>query len=66
MEKESEMRSSTAELSVLAKFKPVDHAASSIPTNHFLSICNLILQFLGNLHSLSPCLFREQMFLLLK
>ncbi|TYK23720.1 glycolipid transfer protein 3-like [Cucumis melo var. makuwa] len=40
------MRSSTAELSVLAKFKPVDHAASNIPTNHFLAICNLILQFL--------------------
>ncbi|KAL0556195.1 hypothetical protein IC582_004705 [Cucumis melo] len=46
VEKESEMRSSTAELSVLAKFKPVDHAASNIPTNHFLAICNLILQFL--------------------
>lgn len=47
MEKESEMRSATAELSVLAKFKPVDHAATDIPIKPFLSICNLILQFLG-------------------
>lgn len=46
MEKESEMRSATAELSVLAKFKPVDHAATDIPIKPFLSICNLILQFL--------------------
>ncbi|XP_022993925.1 glycolipid transfer protein 3-like isoform X1 [Cucurbita maxima] len=46
VEKEPEMRSATAELSVLSQFKPVDHAASDIPTKPFLSVCHLILQFL--------------------
>ena len=66
VEKEPEMRSATAELSVLAQFKPVDHAASDIPTKPFLSVCNLILQFLGTSQFLLVLrtVDRQDMFLL--
>lgn len=51
----SDMRSAIDELSMLSKLKPVDNRdhendddARYIPTMVFLSICNFLLQVLGN------------------
>ena len=52
IEKGSEIKSATEELSMLIKLKPTvdnhDGTTVHIPTRPFIYVCNLVIQVLGN------------------
>uniref|UniRef100_A0A2P2LLY6 Uncharacterized protein MANES_02G176100 n=1 Tax=Rhizophora mucronata TaxID=61149 RepID=A0A2P2LLY6_RHIMU len=48
MEKGSELKSASEEISMFIKLKPGDnHDAAYIPTRPILHVCNLVIQVLG-------------------